>query len=62
MAMGIAYALVFSLFGLPALLVLEEKALYWIKERFRFGIDREFSLHEDSEVCIADGDKRGVKR
>lgn len=50
MAMGIGYSLTFTLFGLPALLVLEEKILYFVRDKMRFGIDKEFKL--------AGGDKR----
>ena len=51
MAIGIAYALVFSLFGLPALLVLEEKFIYWLKTRLKFGVEGEFVLAASDETC-----------
>lgn len=51
MAIGIAYSLIFSLFGLPALLIIEEKLIYKYKDRFNFGIEGEFHLKKDSEVC-----------
>lgn len=44
MALGIFYSLVFSLFGLPALLVIEEKIIYYIKRKFKFGLNNEFHL------------------
>ncbi len=44
MSIGIAYALFFSIVGLPALLILEEKLLIWIKSKGRFGIEGEYHL------------------
>ncbi|MFP4402630.1 MAG: MMPL family transporter [Candidatus Nanoarchaeia archaeon] len=44
MAIGIFYALLFSVFGLPAFLILEEKLLYAIKKRSKFGVEHEFHL------------------
>ncbi|MCA9460163.1 MAG: MMPL family transporter, partial [Nanoarchaeota archaeon] len=49
MAIGIFYSLVFSLFGLPALLVIEEKIVYHIKKTWNFGIEGEFHLEENSK-------------
>lgn len=49
MAIGIFYSLVFSLFGLPALLVIEEKIIYLIKSKFRFGIEGELHLEENKK-------------
>ena len=49
MAIGIFYSLVFSLFGLPALLVIEEKIIYAIKDKAKFGIEREFHLEENKK-------------
>ncbi len=49
MAIGISYALIFSLFGLPALLVLEEKLIYYLKNKMRFGVEGEFKLKEVKE-------------
>ncbi len=50
MAIGIGFSLIFSLFGLPALLILEEKLLYFIKKNFNFGLEKEFSLKQEDEV------------
>lgn len=47
MAIGIMYSLIFSLAGLPALLVLEERAIYFLKSKMKFGIDDEFHLVRD---------------
>ncbi len=44
MAMGIFYSLIFSLIGLPALLIIEEKIIYYVKKKMTFGIDNEFHL------------------
>lgn len=44
MAIGISYALIFSLFGLPALLILEEKVIYYLKNKARFGVEGELHL------------------
>ncbi len=49
MAIGITYSLIFSIFGLPALLVVEEKIIYYIKRNFTFGIEHEFHLEENKE-------------
>jgi len=49
MAIGIAYSLIFSIFGLPALLILEEKFIYYLKSKFKFGIDKEFHLEEENK-------------
>jgi len=51
MAIGIGYALIFSLFGLPALLILEERAIQMLRRKLRFGVEGEFSLKKDSETC-----------
>jgi len=46
MSIGILYSLIFSIFGLPTLLILEEKIIYYMKKKMRFGIDSEFKLEE----------------
>ncbi|MGM5484834.1 MAG: MMPL family transporter [Nanobdellota archaeon] len=51
MAIGIGYSLVFSLFGLPALLVVEERLIYWLKKRLKFGVEGELRLATDKEKC-----------
>ena len=50
MAIGITYSLIFSLFGLPALLVLEEKLIYYLRGRMKFGVEGEFHLRTDKEI------------
>lgn len=47
MAIGIGYSLLFTLFGLPALLVLEERGIRFLAKRMRFGIEGEYHLEED---------------
>ncbi len=44
MALGITYSLIFSLFGLPALLVLEEKIILFVKNKMKFGVEGELHL------------------
>jgi predicted RND superfamily exporter protein len=44
MAIGISYSLIFSLMGLPALLVLEERIIYYFKNKLKFGIEGELHL------------------
>ncbi len=51
MAIGISYSLLFSLFGLPALLILEERLIYHIRKRMKFGVEGEFRLETDSKGC-----------
>lgn len=57
MAIGITYSLVFSLFGLPALLVLEEKIIYAIKNKMNFGIEGELHLVGDEDCKSGEGKK-----
>ena len=47
MALGIFYALLLTLFALPALLVLEERLLAWWSTKARFGIEGEYQLHKE---------------
>ncbi len=49
MAIGIFYSLLFSLIGLPALLIIEEKIIYYSKKHLKFGIDKEFHLEGGKE-------------
>ncbi|MDH3353181.1 MAG: MMPL family transporter, partial [Nanoarchaeota archaeon] len=44
MAIGITYSLIFSLVGLPALLVLEERFIYLMKKKAKFGVEGELHL------------------
>jgi len=46
MAIGIAYSLLFSLFGLPALLIIEEKCVAYVRRRIRFGVEGELKLRK----------------
>jgi uncharacterized protein len=46
MAIGVGYSLLFSLFGLPAILVIEEQMVYWLKGKMKFGVEGEFHLEE----------------
>ena len=49
MAIGIFYSLIFSLFGLPAILVLEEKLIYFVKNRAKFGVEGELHLEAQTK-------------
>jgi len=49
MAIGIIFSLIFSLFGLPALLVLEEKGIYYVKNKLNFGVEGELHLSRDKK-------------
>jgi predicted RND superfamily exporter protein len=49
MAIGIFYSLMFTIIGLPALLVIEEKIIYGIKNKMRFGLEGEFHLEENKK-------------
>ena len=51
MSIGVGYAFVFSLFGLPALLILEERAINYLRKKLRFGVEGEFRLLKSGEVC-----------
>lgn len=51
MAIGISYSLLFSLFGLPTLLILEERVIEFLRRRIKFGVEGEFKLKKDDEVC-----------
>ncbi len=50
MAIGITYSLIFSLFGLPALLVIEEDMIYSLKKKLKFGVEGELQLCEDKKA------------
>lgn len=50
MAIGISYSLVFSVFGLPALLVIEEKVIGFLKRKMRFGVEGEYKLARDNHA------------
>ena len=47
MAIGIIYSLIFSLAGLPALLVLEEKGIDYLKRKMKFGVEGELHLEKN---------------
>ncbi len=44
MAMGVTLAFILSVVGLPALFIIEEKIIYWAKDRMKFGIEGELVL------------------
>jgi len=51
MAIGIGHSLFFSLFGLPALLVIEEEIISKLRGRVKFGVEGEFVLKTKKESC-----------
>jgi hypothetical protein len=59
MAIGVAYSLIFTILALPALLIIEEKILAWIKKRGHFGIEGEYHLVDEKEC---QSPKRGGKK
>lgn len=50
MAIGIGYSLLFSLFGLPALLIIEEKFIYKMKRKMKFGVEGELHLEGNKKA------------
>jgi len=50
MAIGVSAAFLLSIFGLPALLIIEEKIIHSLKKRLRFGVEGEFVLYEKDEI------------
>ena len=50
MTIGIVYSLIFSIFALPSLLVIEEKLIYFIKDHMRFGVDNEMHLELNEDI------------
>lgn len=58
MTIGVGLSFFLSVVGLPALFIIEEKIIYFIKNKFKFGIEKEFVLAEKSELKK---NKRGWK-
>lgn len=50
MAIGVGVAFILSLFGLPAILIIEEKIIHKISKKARFGIDKEYILYEKNDI------------
>lgn len=50
MAIGVSAAFIFSLIGLPAMLILEEKLIHYLRKKIHFGVEGEYMLFERSEV------------
>ncbi len=51
MAIGIGYSLLFSLFGLPSLLIIEEQLIAFLRRHLKFGVEGELMLRKKDEVC-----------
>lgn len=50
MAIGVSAAFVLSIFGLPALLIIEEKIIHRMRKRMRFGVEGEYTLYAKDEI------------
>ena len=50
MAIGVSAAFILSIFGLPALLIIEERIIHRVRKRLRFGVEGEYVLYENNEV------------
>ncbi|MCA9478328.1 MAG: MMPL family transporter [Nanoarchaeota archaeon] len=46
MSLGITYSLLFSIVGLPAALIVEERILSWISKKGHFGVEGEYRLEK----------------
>lgn len=71
MAMGVTLAFILSVVGLPALFIIEEKIIYWAKDRMHFGIEGELVLTdankkaeetEDEIKHITDRPAKGIDK
>jgi predicted RND superfamily exporter protein len=51
MAMGVTLAFILSVVGLPALFIIEEKTIYWAKEKMHFGVEGELVLADANELA-----------
>lgn len=50
MTIGVGLSFFLSVVGLPALFIIEEKIIYYLKTKLRFGIEKEFILAEKNEL------------
>lgn len=50
MAIGVGYSFILSIFGLPALLIIEEKIIHKIAKKARFGVEGEYALYDIDEI------------
>lgn len=50
MTIGVNLAFFLSVIGLPALFIIEEKIIYFLKNKLRFGIEKEFVLAKKEEL------------
>jgi hypothetical protein len=67
MAMGVTLAFFLSVVGLPALFIIEEKAIYFLKDHMRFGVEKELILTAAGDVARdtedeLEGPDRGHKK
>lgn len=61
MAMGVGSSFILSIFGLPALLILEEKLIHKIRKKVHFGVEGEYKLYEKGEIHPEDHEEVDVK-
>jgi hypothetical protein len=54
MAIGVTLAFILSVVGLPALFIIEEKMIHFVKEKLSSGIDKEIVLSEASKKHVKD--------
>ncbi|MCF7871657.1 MMPL family transporter [Candidatus Woesearchaeota archaeon] len=50
MAIGVSSAFILSIFGLPSLLIIEEKIIHAIRKKLHFGIEGEYQLCDVNEI------------
>lgn len=70
MSIGVSSAFILSIFGLPALLIIEEKIFHKLSKRIRFGVEGEFMLCDINEIHpenhkvadVTDEDLRTLKK
>jgi uncharacterized membrane protein YdfJ with MMPL/SSD domain len=51
MSIGVFYSFIITIFGLPAMLILEERVIHLIRKNLRFGVEGEYHLYEQGELC-----------
>ncbi|RME30716.1 hypothetical protein D6789_04805 [Candidatus Woesearchaeota archaeon] len=54
MTLGVGYSFLLSIGALPALLILEERIFFSLKKHLRFGVEAEYFLATQDEVCPPD--------
>jgi predicted RND superfamily exporter protein len=62
MGMGVTLAFILSVIGLPALFIVEERIIYWVKSRLRFGVEKELHLEADVRGEHVEQELRAMQR